>query len=314
MLKIKVFENKVTNIESVLENLKNNIKYFLIDEGPDVESVMIGDMPLVKLLKNKGITVETFNLIQKDIEGILIKKNNSLVPFFHYKKINVFEKEKQIEKHFGLFVGGSRWHRLFLASNLFYHYKDKSIISYRQSIKNNKQPCNLYLDDLLLNSYKINNDDFLKKIFELILNLPLELNNEKNDNTGYINFDSAFTISHLYKKIFVDIVCETWHEGQCFYPTEKISRAIVCHTPFIVYGSKHFLQNLREIGFKTFENFWDESYDNYSGIDRILLINKIVNKISKLSISDLKILHKNMNDILEYNYKIYKDLYDIKIL
>jgi len=313
-MKIKVFENKVTNIESVLEGVKNNIKYFLIDEGPDIESVMIGDMPLVKLLKNKGITVETFNLIQKDVEGILIKKNNSLVPFFYYQKINVFEKEKQIEKHFGLFVGGSRWHRLFLASNLFYYYKDKSIISYRQSIKSNNQPCNLYLDDLFLNSYKINKNDFLKKIFELILNLPLEVTNEKNDNTGYINFDNAFTISHLYKKIFVDVVCETWHEGQCFYPTEKISRAIVCHTPFIVYGAKHFLKNLRKMGFQTFKDFWDESYDSYSGIDRILLINKIVNEISNLSIADLKILHKNMNNILEHNYKIYKDLYDIKIL
>ena len=31
--------------------------------------------------------------------------------------------------------------------------------------------------------------------------------------------------------------------------------------PFIVLGSKHFLKNLRSIGFKTFHPVIDESYD-----------------------------------------------------
>ena len=242
-LRIKIFENTVLNLESALDYLNNDGKYFLIDEGVDIRNIIISDnMPLFKLLQNKGITIETYNLIQKDIEGIVIKKQNTLVPFLYYQQNKLFKKEKEIEKHFGLFVSGSRWHRLFLASNLFNNYKDKLIISYRQNIKDKNQPCNLYIDELFLRTFKLNNNKFLNDIFNFILNLPLEVTTDTNNNTGYINYDEAFNISHLYKKIFVDIVCETWHEGDCFYPTEKISRAIVCYTPFIVYGGKNFLK------------------------------------------------------------------------
>lgn len=314
-LKIQVFENNVLNLQSVLDYYNNNGKYFLIDEGADIKHIMIGNnMPLFKLLQNKNITIETYNLIQKDIEGVVIKKQNILIPFLYYQQKKLFEKEKEIEKHFGLFVGGSRWHRLFLASNLFNNYNDKSIISYRQTIKNKNQNCNLYMDELFLRSFKLNNNKFINDIFNFVLNLPLEVTTDTNSNTGYINFDEAFNISHLYKKIFVDVVCETWHEGDCFYPTEKTSRAIVCHTPFIVYGGKSFLKNLRNIGFKTFNKFWDESYDNYSGIDRILMINKLEDTISKLSIDDLKKMYNEMKEILDHNYKTYNNLLDVKIL
>ena len=120
---IKIFENKVQNLDAVITHLYHDHgKIFLINEGPDLEKVMVHDQPLVSFLKNKNITVETFNLVQKSIDSITIKKIYHMGPFLYYQKKNLFVKNKDIERHFGIFVGGSRWHRLFLASILFQNH------------------------------------------------------------------------------------------------------------------------------------------------------------------------------------------------
>ena len=307
MRKIVVKDHEVLNVSELLECLANDVKYFLIDEGADLEKVMISDVPLIKLLAGKGITVETYNLIQKDIDGITITRNNKLVPFFYAQNSAPVFKNQVIEKHFGLFVNTSRWHRMFLASHLFEYHKDKSLITFRQSIKNDKQPCRLYLDDLFENTYNLNSNKFLAQINNFISHLPLELTQEPNDNTwGNINSKDTFVLNEFYKKIFVDVVCETWHDGICFYPTEKTSRPMLCHTPFLVYGGKNYLKNLRKIGFKTFSQWWDESYDDYDGIQRILKIVSIVNILANKPMEELSKMYDEMKDTLEYNYNFYR--------
>ena len=42
--------------------------------------------------------------------------------------------------------------------------------------------------------------------------------------------------------------------------TEKILKPIQQYHPFILLGM-YGLQNLRNLGFKTFDSVWDESYD-----------------------------------------------------
>jgi hypothetical protein len=56
--------------------------------------------------------------------------------------------------------------------------------------------------------------------------------------------------------------------GITFFPTEKIFRPITGRRPFVVFGSTHFLNNLRELGFETYSECWDESYDQYQGLER----------------------------------------------
>ena len=315
MNKITIFENTVLNFSEIWQNLcDRNQKNFLVDEGPDLEKVMIHDQPLISFFKDKNITIETYNLVQKKIDGIEIKKLYNLVPFLSHQQNNLFVQNKNIEKHFGIFVRNSRWHRLFLASNLFQHHKDKSLINYRKCVSDSTQPCNLYINELFLKSFKINNDLFLKQVFNFVLSLPLLLTNEVYSSTGSeYTLQDSFNITHLYEKIFIDIVCETWHEGRCFYPTEKTSRAIICRTPFLIYGAKYFLKNLLSLVFKTFNNFWDESYDNFSGIDRILKINKIIKDIANLSNDEMKKMYQKMQQTLDYNSQIYHSLNDDKI-
>lgn len=314
MFPIKVFEDEVLNFRELHLALEQGHKSFIIDEGADISELRVGNLSLVDLLKDRGIEICTFNLAQDDIPGIRTIKNDYLVPFLNFANDKrVHSIPKRIEKHFGLFVGGSRWHRLMLAGYLFDQHHDKSIISYRQSVFKKHQPCNLRIDDLLLNCYR-HNDKIWPRINKLVLNLPLQVTDEPNDNLGYINFDQSWNINTIYEKIFLDVVCETWHNGKTFYPTEKIARALVCRTPFVVYGGRNFLSNLRRFGFRTFEQFWDESYDAYSGVDRIIKMQTLLKTIANKTVSDLESMLKQMKNILDHNVEVYNALPDQKSL
>lgn len=311
MITIKVFEDEVLNFREVFHALQQGHRRFLINEGPDLAKVRMGDLALTDMLSSHGPTeIETYNLVQDEVEGVRLTKNSALVPFLHFARQKLtYTTPKSIAKHFGLFVGGSRWHRLMLASHLFDRHRDRSVISYRQSILRKDQPCNLRLDELLLRTHRYN-EHVLPGLYDLLQRLPLEITDEENDNCGYINFDQTWRLSETYDKIFMDVVCETWHNGKCFYPTEKIARAIVCRTPFLVYAGKGFLANLRKWGFRTFDELWDESYDLRHGVDRILKMQSVLETLSKRSLSELNVLYEKMQPILEHNVKIYKALPD----
>jgi hypothetical protein len=44
--------------------------------------------------------------------------------------------------------------------------------------------------------------------------------------------------------------------------SEKIFKPLAFQHPFIVYGSEGTLRYLQALGFETFDNLWDESYDS----------------------------------------------------
>ena len=311
MITIKVFEDEVLNFREVFQALRQGHKKFLINEGPDLGKVRIGDLSLTDMLRSHGgIEIETYNLVQDEVEGVKLSRHRGLAPFLHFARQGLtHQTPKSIAKHFGLFVGGSRWHRLMLASYLCNKHADKSIISYRQSILTKDQPCNLRIDELLMRTHR-HNEQVLPGLYNFLQKLPLEITDEKNDNRGYINFDQTWRLAGTYERIFMDVVCETWHNGKCFYPTEKIARAIVCRTPFLVYAGKGFLANLRRLGFRTFDELWDESYDLRHGVDRILKMQSVLEMLSQKSLAELNVLYEKMQPILEHNVGIYNALPD----
>jgi hypothetical protein len=67
----------------------------------------------------------------------------------------------------------------------------------------------------------------------------------------------------IYDAAMVSIVAETVNLGapDTFYISEKISRPIMLAQPFWVHGCRGYLQQLRDLGFRTYDRWWDESYD-----------------------------------------------------
>lgn len=72
---------------------------------------------------------------------------------------------------------------------------------------------------------------------------------------------SAHIPNNIYDISHYSIVSETTFDNELFFPTEKISKPLLAGRVFVVAGSRHYLRNLRSLGFETFPDIIDESYD-----------------------------------------------------
>jgi hypothetical protein len=88
-----------------------------------------------------------------------------------------------------------------------------------------------------------------------------------------------------------------------------MGRALWYPTPFVVVGNFGVLRRLREMGFKTFDSFWDESYDEMWELDkRMQYIYSLIEWISNLSDSDVLEMRNGMIPIFEHNREVLKRL------
>jgi hypothetical protein len=99
------------------------------------------------------------------------------------------------------------------------------------------------------------------------------------------------------------VVTETIFYDKKLHLTEKIFKPVVARRPFILVGAPGNLAYLKSYGFRTFDRWIDESYDLEEDHDQRLA--KIVNeldKLCKLSESELMNMCEEMQNILEYNF------------
>lgn len=91
--------------------------------------------------------------------------------------------------------------------------------------------------------------------------------------------DTNLSLLKFYNRFQIEIVVETMCAGITFFPTEKTFRPITGRRPFLVFGPTHFLNNLRALGFRTYSECWDESYDQYQGTERWQRIRWVLDSI-----------------------------------
>ena len=65
----------------------------------------------------------------------------------------------------------------------------------------------------------------------------------------------------IYNKTAYSLVFETQFNNGFSLFTEKIAKPMLAYRLFIVVSGQYYLQNLRKLGFKTFDGIIDESYD-----------------------------------------------------
>jgi len=322
-IKLAITEDKIHNeyelIDAITDPMEGSLE-IIVDEGPDLSVIKLFGRSFIKSLQmltdnlgipKKIIKITTFNLVQ----DLSVWPNIEIQhPVEYFTAAGRFEVplDKKIQKHFGLFVGTSRWHRLYMAGMMHGLYKDKTMLSFWQHHLNNSLPANLRMDDVML---KDANESVREHMINFVKQLPLHL--DPNDiklnlNTGADitrgDWETPYEILPYYNSIFMDIVCETWHEGQCFLPNEKTGRPIIARTPFIAYAGKGFLKNLKKIGFMTFDRWWSEEYDNHEGVQRIQYMLKEIKKIANYPVDRLQEIHQEMLPTLQHNHELIKTL------
>jgi hypothetical protein len=106
-----------------------------------------------------------------------------------------------------------------------------------------------------------------------------------------------------YNETGCSIVSETNDNNTDVFMTEKIWKPIIAGHVFIVHGNYQYLKKLRELGFKTFESVFDESYDNIQNPNK--RIDALAELIQKLKGSDWEEIYKQTEDIREHNRKTF---------
>ena len=114
--------------------------------------------------------------------------------------------------------------------------------------------------------------------------------------------DQNIDLKH-YNDTKYSIISETNDSNDEIFMTEKIWKPILAEHVFIVHGNHLYLQKLRELGFKTFNNYFDESYDLEP--DKNIRIDKIVSLISNLKNTDWQDLYLQTKGLRQHN----KDLF-----
>ena len=79
-------------------------------------------------------------------------------------------------------------------------------------------------------------------------------------------------------------------------------------TPFIVQGPQWYLHRLRDLGFQTFDRWWDEGYAEDPADHQPHEIVKVINQLKTKSITELSKMYTEMQPVLAHNKKRFLEL------
>jgi hypothetical protein len=145
-----------------------------------------------------------------------------------------------------------------------------------------------YLALMPINNRKLHRDDFVSRVrCDLMLwsyvaagrQLPNDGDMKNWSTQRYMNPD-------WYNSTYLSMVVESVvHPRNRYCPvfiTEKTIKPLAFRHPFVIYGMQGVLRTLHTWGFETFNNLWDESYDEIS--DSLARRDAVVELINNIKI------------------------------
>jgi hypothetical protein len=130
---------------------------------------------------------------------------------------------------------------------------------------------------------------------------PASLDGKKIRDQYHPDHNTNLSILDHYVHFHAELVAETYTIGQSFFPTEKTVRPIMAARPFLIYAAPGFLQALRDLGFRTYHDFWNEEYDRYEGVARWQLIKSVIKDLCVLDGANFQYLMDRVADVARYN-------------
>ena len=108
----------------------------------------------------------------------------------------------------------------------------------------------------------------------------------------------------LYADSLVSIITETHFFENTLHLTEKTFKPISFLHPFIMVSTAGSLAYLKDLGFKTFDSIWDESYDQEQDpVQRLIKLKELILTINNFSQDQLLEAQHKIKPIVEHNYQ-----------
>jgi hypothetical protein len=295
---VQTSDGRIWNIKEVVSDILRADDNAIVDlaaEGPC--AVSLGLDKMLEQSQAKNLILQTSNALEKSWKNVRYQPPMHFVDSTQRLGTKIVTKN-QDARTFGIFIGRSNAKRLLLSSVVADY---SSLQTFHFDCSNEFHRNNLGLENLLYNYGK----PAFEKACKFLLGTPMYL----DAITSYpILLDHHLDIAEHYNRFFIEVVCETYFTGQTFFCTEKIWRPIVLRTPFIVQGPKNFLSNLKLMGFKSFDKWWEEGYSEDPADHQPIEIIQVIKSIASNTPQQLHTMYTEMTDILEHNYQTFMSL------
>jgi len=290
----KYLEKFQYNIQKNKEKVKLKNIFILTGNLIELEGYGVDVVPSMHFLNNMSF----------DAYDSKFRRNTDLGYVWKMPDINKIDIDKKSKLFLTFIRNSQKLHRKTLASYYQYHdlWKDNNISFLKVEWDG---PHGSGEVDYLPNKYQ-------NSLLELEDLNPIEIDTKNlKDKSG---FNTMFADrSDLYLETFFSVVSETLFEQEAIFLSEKVAKPLLNLHPFIVMSTPYTLKKLRELGFKTFGSFIDETYDEVDdNKKRVELIFKELDKIRTTPIDELKTWWKSIVPILEHNQKHFLNLMNIK--
>jgi hypothetical protein len=288
--------NQQEFVDFLIDNQGQPITVDTNQEGVDLYSS--GVYKLLEQFKYQNVTVITNNLIESHPSFQILHQNP--FKFFElshsdYTQYHCWNRKKI----FACLYNRPLWYRVGLAAEMQCSYNDISVINLRANPHDVDERKLFEIQKLFENA-----PGSFNKFAQVSTTWPKQLEHQDGYTKGNNTNGHTDQLAYLYPDFLIDIVAETWTQGHCFFPTEKTVRPMLLKKPMIVMASANYLEHLRQMGFRTFGDFWDEDYDGYEGADRYNKILKLIDKLSQLSVDQLETMYWDMQYTLDHNYNL----------
>tara|TARA_R100000005_G_scaffold95522_1_gene77306 strand:- start:1619 stop:3022 length:1404 start_codon:yes stop_codon:yes gene_type:complete len=166
--------------------------------------------------------------------------------------------------------------------------------------------------DTYIEEFKMIYDDekTYRKEFERYIKKAVRLKKRMIDHEDLSNIHGfRGDIKKPWLNTYYSVVTESNFFRRSDYITEKTWKCVGNFHPFITFGRPNTMKELRNLGFKTFHPFIDESYDKV--VDNKKRYNMILDEIKRLqNISKKEMIkwYSDMKDILLHNYNHFMKL------
>jgi hypothetical protein len=272
-----------------LDNL--TIKYNL--DNDDI-LVITANLLAVETYTNTKFKILPYNYFCDELAfANIIKKDKSNLKLFTNKYLEHIHSFK-LENHFLCFNNLTKLHRLWI----FYELMNNPKLINKSIATLNKNTTTDSWIDIISVTNNTNMIDYYKK-YNSTIGYSYDTKNWERD----VQVGNTINIAaHL--KTFVNIVTETLIEKDVVFITEKTYKPIYACQPFIIVGNAYTIKKMKELGYKTFDKWWDESYDDELELEtRMIAITKVLEEIANWDLEKCTLIRKEMKDILIHNYK-----------
>lgn len=297
---LSLANDRIWQINELIKFLISHIDQdILISVNPEAHDLAhCGIYDLLENFKFRSVSIETSNCLEKHDRYRILKRPLDLFLISSYWKDYDLTSSGHWDasKIFGVFYGRPSANRIGIASYLLQHHAEQSIVIFAANIDD---PDARRLFDV---------DTLFQYRPHSIIEFGHMISRKHHANISYTGFGHAYdpctSMHHCYRSIMIDIISEPNIQGRTFYPTEKFSRCVLMKKPFIAMASANYLGYLRQMGFKTFDAYWEENYDGFACENRYERILALIDQISRMSPGDLASMYQDMTSTLQHNYHL----------